>query len=59
MGFGTLTVGRQDLSFGSGGFISSNDWGMNRLTTDGISLSMDFGGFDISVGTFGRDRSRQ
>ena len=34
MGFGTLTVGRQDLSFGSGSLISSNDWGMNRLTTE-------------------------
>ena len=56
MGFGTLTVGRQDLSFGSGALISSNDWGLNRLTTDGADFAANFGGFDINVGAFGRDR---
>ena len=56
MGFGTLTVGRQDLSFGSGALISSNDWGLNRLTTDGVDFAANFGGFDINVGAFGRDR---
>ena len=56
MGFGTLTVGRQDLSFGSAGLISSNDWGLNRLTTDGIFKTANFGGFDINVRLFGRDR---
>lgn len=57
MGFGTLTVGRQDLSFGSGALISSNDWGWNRLTTDGADFAANFGGFDINVGAFGRDRN--
>ncbi|MBT6013915.1 MAG: hypothetical protein HOG85_03765, partial [Flavobacteriales bacterium] len=53
MGFGTLTVGRQDLSFGSGALISSNDWGMNRYTNDGVSLSMDLASVNISAGTMG------
>ena len=51
MGFGTLTMGRQDLSFGSGALMSSNGWGLDRYTNDGISLGMSFSGFDVSVGT--------
>ena len=53
MGFGTLTIGRQDLSFGSGALISSNDWGMNRYTNDGVSLSMELASVNISAGTMG------
>jgi len=54
MGFGTLTIGRQDLSFGSGTLISSNDWNItDRLTTSGADFSANFGGFDINVGTIG------
>ena len=34
-----MTVGRQDLSFGSGFLLSGNDWGMDRYTEDGISLN--------------------
>ena len=51
MGFATMTVGRQDLSFGSGALLSGNDWGMERYTEDGISLNMDLSGWDINVGT--------
>jgi len=51
MGFGTLTMGRQDLSFGSGALISSNSWGMDRYTNDGMDFSMNMGGFDINAGT--------
>ena len=51
MGYATMTVGRQDLSFGSGALISGNDWGMNRYTEDGISLNMNFSGWDINAGT--------
>jgi len=51
MGFGTLTVGRQDLSFGSGALLSGNDWGMDRLTEDGISFAMNLGGFDVNLGS--------
>ncbi|MGY8987546.1 MAG: hypothetical protein ACKVG7_03205 [Flavobacteriales bacterium] len=53
MGFGTLTVGRQDLSFGSGALISSNNWGMNRYTNDGVSLSMELASVNITAGTMG------
>jgi hypothetical protein len=53
MGFGTLTIGRKDLSFGSGALISSNDWGLDRYTQDGISLSANLGGFDINLGSLG------
>ena len=51
MGFGTLTVGRQDLSFGSGALMSGNNWGMDRYTEDGISFAMNLGGFDINLGS--------
>jgi hypothetical protein len=53
MGFATMTVGRQDLSFGSGALLSGNDWGLNRYTEDGISLAMNLGGFDVSIGSLG------
>jgi len=51
MGFGTLTVGRQDLSFGSGALLSGNDWGMSRYTENGVSLSANLGGFDVDLGS--------
>jgi len=53
MGFGTLTIGRQDLSFGSGALISSNSWGLNRYTQDGVSFAMNLGGFDVTLGSLG------
>ena len=51
MGFATLTAGKQDLSFGSGALISSNDWGMDRYTNVGGDLALELGGFNINVGT--------
>ncbi|MDG1718721.1 MAG: hypothetical protein P8H17_02690 [Flavobacteriales bacterium] len=51
MGFATLTAGKQDLSFGSGALISSNDWGMTRYTNTGGDLALELGGFNINVGT--------
>ena len=51
MGVATMTVGRQDLSYGSGALMSSNDWGMARYTNDGIDVSMELGGFNLNVGT--------
>jgi hypothetical protein len=53
MGFGTLTLGRQDLSFGSGALIGSNNWGSSRYTTDGANFAASFSGFDINAGTLG------
>ena len=51
MGFATLTAGKQDLSFGSGALISSNDWGMARYTNVGGDIALELGGFNINVGT--------
>ena len=51
MGFATLTAGKQDLSFGSGALISSNDWGMARYTNTGADIALELGGFNINVGT--------
>jgi hypothetical protein len=51
MGFGTLTLGRQDLSFGSGAFVSSNQWGWTRYTTDGADFAANFGGVSFNAGT--------
>jgi len=53
MGYGTLTLGRQDLSFGSGALIGSNNWGIQRYTTDGANFAASFSGFDINAGTLG------
>jgi hypothetical protein len=51
MGFGTLTLGRQDLSFGSGALVGSNNWGPTRYTTDGLDFAASFSGIDINAGT--------
>ena len=51
MGMATLTAGKQDLSFGSGALISSNDWGMARYTNTGADIALELGGFNINVGT--------
>ena len=51
MGYGTLTMGRQDLSFGSGALIGSNNWGISRHTTDGMDFALSMAGFDINAGT--------
>jgi hypothetical protein len=51
MGMATLTAGKQDLSFGSGALISSNDWGMARYTNTGADIGLELGGFNINVGT--------
>ena len=51
MGMATLTAGKQDLSFGSGALISSNDWGMARYTNTGGDIALELGGFNVNVGT--------
>jgi hypothetical protein len=63
MGFGTLTMGRQDLSFGSGALVSSDGVGhggstdtndvrsWKRYTTDGADFAASFGGIAINAGT--------
>lgn len=49
----SLTMGRQDLSYGSGALMSSNDWGTDRYTNDGISVGMDLSQFNVNMGTLG------
>ena len=52
MGWGTFTIGRSALNFGSGALIGDDaGWGNNRYTNDGMSLAMDLGGFAVTVGT--------
>ena len=46
-----MSMGRRDLSYGSGYLMSSNDWGMNRYTNDGIEVSTSVAGFAINAGT--------
>ncbi len=50
MGFTSLTVGRQAINNGSGALMSSNEWGTNRTTWDGMSFAFDFDAADISLG---------
>ena len=52
MGFGTLTMGQQDLSYGSGALISSNSFGMDRYTSQGANFSLGLAGLDITAGMF-------
>ncbi|MBE50699.1 MAG: hypothetical protein CMP51_03300 [Flavobacteriales bacterium] len=50
MGFGTLTMGQQDLSYGSGALISSNSFGTQRYTTQGLNFNLALAGLDITAG---------
>jgi hypothetical protein len=53
MGYGTLSIGRQDLSFGSGALIGSSNWGNSRYITDGANFAATFSGIEINAGTLG------
>ena len=53
MGYGTLSIGRQDLSFGSGALIGSSNWGNSRYITDGANFAASFSGIEINAGTLG------
>jgi hypothetical protein len=50
MGYANLTVGRQAINNGSGALMSSNDWGTNRTTWDGMTFDLGLDMADISVG---------
>ena len=51
MGFGTLTMGQQDLSYGSGSLIGSNGGVVStRNTTQGVNLNMSLAGLNITAG---------
>ena len=50
MGYANLTIGRQAINNGSGALMSSNDWGTNRTTWDGMTFDLGLDMADISVG---------
>jgi len=50
-GMASMTIGRQALSYGSGALMSTNDWGANRTTWDGMSFGLGLSDMaDITVG---------
>ena len=50
MGYASLTAGRQDLNYGSGALMSSNDWAASRTTWDGMKFGLNLDMADITVG---------
>jgi len=46
----TFGAGRVALNMGSGALMSSNDWGANRTTWEGLGFNYDLGMADIWVG---------
>ena len=50
MGYATVTAGRQALDLGSGALISSNQWGAERTTWDGMTFDLGLDMADISLG---------
>jgi len=56
MGFATLTMGQQDLSYGSGALMSSNNGiTYHRFTTQGVNFATSLAGLDVTVGMFDLD----
>ena len=56
MGFCDVTMGQQDLSFGSGALMSSgsilDESAFGRYTTQGVNFSTSLVGMDVSIGMF-------
>ena len=50
MGYASLTAGRQALNYGSGVLMSTNDWGTNRTTWDGLTFGLNFDMADVTIG---------
>ena len=50
MGYANLTMGRQALNNGSGALMSSNDWGTNRTTWDGMTFGLNLDMADVTIG---------
>jgi hypothetical protein len=50
MGYATLTAGRQAINNGSGALMSSNDWGTNRTTWEGMQFGLNLDMADVTVG---------
>ena len=50
MGYANLTIGRQAINNGSGALMSSNDWGTDRTTWDGMTFGLNLDMADVSIG---------
>jgi hypothetical protein len=50
MGYASVTMGRQALNNGSGALMSSNDWGADRTTWDGMTFGLNLDMADITIG---------
>lgn len=50
MGYANLTVGRQAINNGSGALMSTNDWGTDRTTWDGMTFGLNLDMADVSIG---------
>ena len=50
MGYASLTAGRQAINNGSGALMSTNDWGTNRTTWDGMTFGLNLDMADVTIG---------
>jgi hypothetical protein len=50
MGYASVTAGRQAINNGSGALMSSNDWGIDRTTWEGMSFGLNLDMADITLG---------
>jgi hypothetical protein len=50
-GFANMTAGRQALEYGSGTFVSKNEWAANRNVVEGMTFAIDndFVGLDLGM----------
>ena len=55
MGYASATVGRQALNYGSGALVSSNDWGTDRTTWDGMTFGLNLDMADVTLGYANRN----
>ena len=50
MGYASLTAGRMAINNGSGALMSSNDWGTDRTTWEGMSFGLNLDMADVTIG---------
>ena len=50
MGYASLSAGRMAINNGSGALMSTNDWGTDRTTWDGMKFGLNLDMADITIG---------
>ena len=50
MGYASVTAGRQAITNGSGALMSTNDWGVNRTTWDGMTFGLNLDAANVTIG---------